>query len=456
MNRKYSIVIPSGAKRIIDTLSAEGHQAYIVGGCVRDSLIGLEPKDWDICTSATPNVTKKCLSGYRIIETGLKHGTVTVVCDDGQYEVTTFRIDGNYSDNRRPDSVQFVDDINVDLSRRDFTMNAIAYNEELGLIDPFNGVENIQDRRISCVGNPNDRFKEDGLRILRALRFSAVYGFDIDYYTALSIHKNVELLKNISVERINAELCKILSGEHVLKILLDYPDVITYIIPELKRCVGFNQNNRYHKYDVYEHTAHAVSNYIGNDVCVNVALLLHDSGKPGCYSENETGGHFYQHGYLSAKISESVVKRLRFDKQSQRDIIELVMFHDAVMEPNIKTARKWLNKVGEQQLRRLLDIRMADILAQSEYTLDERIERRNKMLEFVNKAIEERQCFSLRDLAINGHDIISLGLNEGEEVGEALNYALNAVIEGSVENEKRKLIELIKSQFDFRKQVNKQ
>lgn len=449
MNRCNNISIPFGAKTIIDKLISDGHQAYVVGGCIRDSLIGIQPKDWDICTSAPPSIIKKCLNDYRTIDTGIKHGTVTVICDDGQYEITTFRIDGNYLDNRRPSIVKFIDDINMDLSRRDFTINAMAYNEYDGLIDPFNGAEHIYDNRISCVGNPNDRFQEDGLRILRALRFSSVYGFDIDYYTALAIHKNVRLLDRISAERINAELCKILSGKNVLKILLDYPDVITVIIPELRRSIGFSQNNRYHKYDVYEHTAHAVSNYTGNDTCVNVALLLHDTGKPGCYSEDENGGHFYKHGLISAKIAEGVVKRLKFDKQSQKDIIELVMFHDSVMEPSIKTARKWLNKVGEQQLRRLLDIRLADILAQSGYQLDERIVRRNKMMEFVNTAIKENQCFSLKDLAINGHDVISLGLNEGEDIGEALNCALNAVIDGSVKNEKGKLIELIKSRFDI-------
>lgn len=449
MNHCNNISIPFGANTIIDKLISDGHRAYVVGGCVRDSLIGITPKDWDICTSAPPSIIKKCLDGYRIIDTGIKHGTVTVICDDGQYEITTFRIDGNYLDNRRPSIVKFIDDINMDLSRRDFTINAMAYNEYDGLIDPFNGAEHIYDNRIACVGNPNDRFQEDGLRILRALRFSSVYGFDIDYYTALAIHKNVRLLDNISAERINAELCKILSGKNVLKILLDYPDVITAIIPELRRSIGFSQNNRYHKYDVYEHTAHAVSNYTGNDTCISVALLLHDAGKPGCYSEDENGGHFHKHGLISAKIAECVVKRLKFDKQSQKDIIELVMFHDSVMEPSIKTARKWLNKVGEQQLRRLLDIRLADILAQSGYRLDERIVRRNKMMEFVNTAIKENQCFSLKDLAINGHDVISLGLNEGEDIGEALNCALSAVIDGSVKNEKGKLIELIKSRFDI-------
>ena len=449
MNHCNNISIPFGAKTIIDKLISDGHQAYVVGGCVRDSLMGIKPKDWDICTSAPPSIIKKCLNGYRTIDTGIKHGTVTVICDDGQYEITTFRIDGNYLDNRRPSIVKFIDDIDMDLSRRDFTINAMAYNEYDGLIDPFNGAEHIYDKRISCVGNPNDRFQEDGLRILRALRFSSVYGFDIDYYTALAIHKNVRLLDRISAERICTELCKILSGKNVLKILLDYTDVITAIIPELRRSIGFNQNNTYHKYDVYEHTAHAVSNYTGNDTCVNVALLLHDTGKPGCYSEDENGGHFYRHGLISAKIAEGVVKRLKFDKQSQKDIIELVMFHDSVMEPSIKTARKWLSRVGEQQLRRLLDIRLADILAQSGYRLDERIVRRNKMMEFVNTAIKENQCFSLKDLAINGHDVISLGLNEGEDIGEALNYALNAVIDGSVKNEKGKLIELIKSRFDI-------
>lgn len=438
------ITLPNGASKIIDVLSDSGFDAYVVGGCVRDSLLGLTPKDWDICTAATPKEVESCFRDYRIIETGLKHGTVTIVMDDGQYEVTTFRTDGVYSDNRRPDTVSFVKDIREDLSRRDFTINAMAYNHSVGVVDLFSGQEHLASGVISCVGNADDRFNEDALRIMRALRFASVYNFRIADETSDAIHKNTGLLKNIAVERVNTELCRFLCGQGVLELLLNYNDVITTIIPELKPCVGFEQNNRYHQYTVYDHIAHAVSNYKGIDIAIKIALLLHDIGKPTCYTKDENGGHFYGHGVPSSDISKEVLERLRFDNHTQRDVVELVLYHDAVIEPTTKTVRRWLNKVGEVQLSRLLDIRMADILAHAEGTQQSRIDRCDAVREIALEIIAEAKCFSLKDLAINGTDLMAIGIPEGKEIGVLLNKILSLVIDGELPNERDKIMEYIR------------
>lgn len=348
------ISIPRGAKDVLTILELNGFDSYIVGGCVRDSLLGLKPHDWDICTNAKPGEVLEAFEsrGTKTIKTGIKHGTVAVYFDKTEelYEVTTFRIDGDYSDNRHPDSVSFTDSLREDLSRRDFTINAMAYNDSTGLVDPFGGEKALQGKVISCVGNPADRFGEDALRILRALRFASVYGFQIDGKTEEAIRNLAPNLSNISPERINAELCKLLCGRGVLDVLLNYPDVITAIIPELGPCVGFEQNNPYHQYNVYDHISHAVANYDGSDVSIKIALLLHDVGKPQCYTEDKHGGHFYGHGIPSHDIAGTVTKRLRFD-------------HDAVIEPTPKTVRRWLNKIGEERFRQLLCVRMADIRA---------------------------------------------------------------------------------------------
>ena len=259
----HRISIPKGARAVLLNLRYENHEAYVVGGCVRDSLLGKEPKDWDICTSATPDEVKELMHrrGIKTIDTGLQHGTVTVDMGTvGKYEVTTFRIDGNYTDGRHPDYVEFTESIYKDLSRRDFTINAMAYNSA-GLIDPFHGRDDLQAGIIRCVGNPDERFEEDALRILRALRFAATYGFSIEEQTAAAIHKDAWMLKRIAAERINGELCKMLLGDGILNVLLNFSDVIATIIPEMEPCIGFEQNNKYHQYTVYEHIAHAVANY---------------------------------------------------------------------------------------------------------------------------------------------------------------------------------------------------
>ena len=441
----HNIIIPFGASTIIDTLNSHGFEAYIVGGCVRDSILGLTPKDWDICTEATPQEVESCFDGYRIIETGLKHGTVTVVMGDGQYEVTTFRTDGVYSDNRRPDSVEFVKDIREDLARRDFTVNAMAYNPSLGLVDPFGGQSDLAAGCISCVGNADDRFNEDALRVMRALRFASVYGFTIADETAEAVHRNASLLNNIAVERITTELCKLLCGKGCLDLLLNYSDVITTIIPELTPCVGFDQNNRYHQYTIYDHIAHAVSNYTGADVTTKVALLLHDIGKPQCYTEDENGGHFYGHGIPGKEIAEQVVDRLRFDGVTQKDVAELVLFHDSLIEPTPKAVRRWLNKVGETQLYRLLDMHTADALAHTAGMQQSRVDKCVEIRKIVDDIITSEQCFSLKHLKINGKDIISLGVPEGPVVGMILQGLLCRVIDEQVVNERDALIKVAES-----------
>lgn len=445
-----NIIIPYGAEVILNILRSANYDAYVVGGCVRDSLLGIQPKDWDICTSAKPDVVKNCLSvhGIRTINTGLKHGTVTADMGyEGMYEITTFRVDGEYSDGRHPDNIKFVSDIYTDLSRRDFTINAIAYNHN-GVIDPFNGMADLENGVVSCVGDPDDRFKEDALRILRAIRFASIYGFKIDDNTATSIHKNKSGLNSVSAERVQAELVKILTGEYVLDVLLKYSDVISEIIPEMGPCVGFNQNNRFHEFNVYDHISHAVSNYKGSDIVVKMALLLHDIGKPKCYSVDCNGGHFYGHGVQSRDISVNVLDKLRFDNKTKADVLELVLYHDSVIEPTQKTIRRWLRKIGEKQFRRLLDIQSADIMAHSKWTQQTRIEKLDAIRSVFDDVVKQEQCFQMRDLSINGNDIMRcFGISEGKMVGDMLGVALDGVVDGVVENSKERLVEYIKAQI---------
>lgn len=442
---KFNIKLPREAEDIIERLNEHGYEAYVVGGCVRDSILGRTPNDWDVCTSATPNKMIEIFKDCEVIPTGLQHGTVTIVIDHTPYECTTFRIDGDYSDNRRPDSVEFTTDIIQDLSRRDFTINAMAYNPRTGLVDPFGGANDIKSKVIRCVGNADDRFDEDALRVMRALRFASVYGFAISVETSDAIHRKAENLNNIAVERINIELCKLLCGRGVLDILLDYSDIISTIIPEIKPCIGFNQNNRYHQYTIYDHIAHAVSNYEGLDIIVKIALLLHDIGKPTCYTEDENGGHFYGHGVPSRDIAERVVERLKFDNRTKNGVVELVLYHDAVIEPTIKVVKRWLNKIGEEQLFRLLDIRMADILSHAEGTQQSRIDRCVAVRKIAEEVLASEQCFKLKDLAVNGNDLMQIGIPQGREIGNTLNWLLDMVINGETNNDKDELLNLVRA-----------
>lgn len=447
----FKIAVPRGAKAIVQGLRFADYEAYVVGGCVRDSFLQADPEDWDICTSATPEEMKEYFSriAVRTIDTGLKHGTITVDAGDlGKFEVTTFRVDGEYSDNRHPDTVEFTDSIYKDLARRDFTINAMAYNQA-GLIDPFHGLQDLENEVIRCVGTPDDRFREDALRILRAMRFASIYGFTIEEETAQSIHRNKGLLEHIAAERIQSELCKMLRGKNILNVLLEYGDVIATIIPEMGPCIGFDQHNRFHEYTVYDHIAHAVANYEGDDVVVKVALLLHDIGKPHCYTEDEKGGHFHGHGVVSQTLAADILDRLRFDTQSKKDVLDIVLYHDTVIEPTPKTVRRWLHKLGQKNFARLLDVRMADILAHAKDTQASRIKRCNALRTLLDIALKEQQCFQMKDLAIDGHDVMYVfSISEGKEVGKILKEALDAVIDGEVENTRPALLRyLFKKSF---------
>lgn len=451
-----NIELPDRVRFLLDLLHNCGHEAYVVGGCVRDSLIGIEPKDWDVCTSATPDEVEKLIEQhnsetetasemYRTFNIGKRFGTITVVDDVGMsVEVTTFRADGYYNDCRHPNQVVFVDSLETDLSRRDFTINAMAYSEETGLIDYFGGVTDLDNQVIRCVGVPDERFNEDALRILRALRFASKYAFELEPKTKEAIHNCAELLYYIAVERIQKELIGILFGKNCRPVLMEFSDVICLLIPEMTECVGFSQNNKYHQYTVYEHMVVAVSEYHGDDIYVKLALLLHDIGKPLCYSEDENGGHFYGHAEPSALIVESVLRRLKFDTRTVDTVTLLVKYHDIIIAPTKKSVRKWLNKLGVGIFERLQSMRRADILAHKQGTQDERLKTLDEICDIEAALIKEDSVFTLRRLAINGNDVISLGIIPGKAVGILLNKALNAVINEEVDNDKHLLMEYLR------------
>lgn len=441
---EIKINIPSDANEIIHTLQNHGHSAYVVGGCVRDSIIGRPIHDWDICTSATPNEMLEIFKDRKVIETGLQHGTITVVVNGEPYEITTFRIDGNYSDNRRPDSVTFTDSLIEDLKRRDFTINAMAYNDNEGLIDPFGGLEDLDNKIIYCVGNPVDRFNEDALRMLRAIRFACQLEFIIHPSIGwqLGYTDMIKKLNNISVERINNEFIKIIKTNQFHKRLVWNNGVFSLFIPELNNIIRFQQNNPYHAYDVFVHTIHALEKCKSDDLIVKLAVFFHDFGKPHCYQDGEDGfRHFKGHGKLSAEITDSIMKRLRFDNETRNSVVELVHYHDATFEVGKKYVKRWLNKIGEKQFRRLLEVRKADILGQKPDFEQSRIDKINNIEQILDEVIQENECFSLKDLAINGEDVKkAMMLKEGKDIGYWLKEILNKVIDGELNNNRDDLI----------------
>ena len=446
---KFKINIPADANELIHTLQNNGHSAYIVGGCVRDSILGRTPHDYDICTSATPSEMLEIFKDKKIIETGLQHGTVTVVVNGEPYECTTFRIDGIYSDNRRPDVVTFTDKLVEDLRRRDFTINAMAYNDEEGLIDPFNGMEDIKYKKISCVGRAEDRFGEDALRILRAIRFAAQLEFTIMPGTDREIHKQYKNLENISIERVNSEFCKIASSDDFCVELLLYKDVFSLFIPELKDMFDFPQNNPWHIWDVFGHTIHAVEYCDSDDLVVRLAVFFHDFGKPHSYQDGEDGiRHFKGHGKVSADMTDSIMKRLRFDNETRNNVVELVSYHDATFEIGKKYVKRWLNKIGEKQFRRLLQVKKADNKAQNLELSSDRIKELSEIESLIDEVLQEDECFSLKDLAVNGKDLIGVGYKAGKELGNTLNKLLQLVIDGDCPNEKEKLLQEAKKFMD--------
>lgn len=440
--KRINVEVPAPVNYIIQELEKCGHEAYMVGGCVRDSVLGRKPHDYDICTSATPDEILKAFPDEEIIPTGLQHGTVTILINKEPFEVTTYRIDGDYSDNRRPDNVTFTKNLVEDLRRRDFTINAMAYNPKTGLIDPFNGMEDIKYKKIRCVGSAEDRFNEDALRILRAIRFEAQLGFAGLPETMFEIERQYERLKNISIERINSEFCKIVASEQFCVELVLYPNVFSLFIPELKDLIGFQQNNPYHAYDVFDHTAHAIEKCESDDLVVRLAVFFHDFGKPHSYQDGEDGiRHFKGHGKVSAEITDSIMKRLRFDNETRNKVVELVYYHDATFEVGKKYVKRWLNKIGEKQFRRLLEVRRADIKGQKTDYEKSRIEKVDNIKKILEEILAEKSCFSLKDLTVNGNDVKEvMKLKEGKDIGYWLNEILKRVIDGELENNRDDLV----------------
>lgn len=465
INEERGFMIPEGAEYIIREFTKYGHPSFLVGGCVRDIILGRTPHDWDICTDATPeqmelmvhcmikneeHIEQYCKENgsvyakrhIKTIPTGLKHGTLTIVINDEPYEVTTFRCDGNYSDGRRPDSVSFTKSLVDDLQRRDFTINAIAYSLWEGFIDPFNGMKDIKKKIIRCVGNPYDRFNEDGLRIMRAVRFSAQLGFNIEECTKTAMNELVDNLDKVSNERINSELYKIMSSFNSY-LLITNKNILCKIIPEFKDCIDYNQNNPYHIYTLHKHTAIALIEEYYSDPIINLSILFHDIGKPHCCTIGKDGySHFKGHGRVSADMAEKIMKRLKFDNNTINKVKELVFYHDATFEVGKKYIKRWLNRLGEEQFKRLLRIRIADIKAQSFEYERERINKVTDIQMLLETVLQENECFTLKDLAINGKDLMEHGVPEGKTIGTILNTLLTMVIDGEINNDKDSLLQM--------------
>lgn len=439
------INIPTEVLSILEQLNNDGHSAYVVGGCVRDCLLGLKPGDWDICTSALPEQMKECFSEYHVIETGLKHGTLTIRLNHHSYEITTFRTDGDYIDCRHPEMVTFVSDIKEDLARRDFTVNAMAYHPVEGLIDLYGGQKDLQNRKLRCVGNSQKRLTEDALRIMRGLRFAATYGFSIAPETHKAMFETKQLLDKIASERIIVELKKLLLGEFCEMILLNYREIFGQIIPELIPMFDFHQRSPHHLYDVWTHTAKSVA-VSEKDILVRLAVLFHDIGKPKTFSQDENGvGHFYSHASAGAEITNNILKQMRFDGTTVTMVTELVKYHDAQIEPTEKSVKRWLNKIGQEQFKRLLLIKEAD--ATSTIHSEEKLKKIRDIKIVFSKIIEENACFRLKDLAISGDDLISLGIQKGRNIGEILSKLLHLVINDEISNEREALLYYVEKEY---------
>lgn len=470
----FKIDLPEEVEYVIDEIMSAGYEAYLVGGCVRDFIMGVIPKDYDVTTDATPDEVHRVFDNMdvHIINTGIKQGTVTVIRNHVPVEVTTYRTESTYSDNRHPDDVRFSKSLTDDLSRRDFTMNAIAWNSLRGknaevvqmtevdrtvtddgsFVDLFNGIADIKNNVIRCVGNPRDRFSEDALRIMRALRFASTLDFEIEGETAKAIFDLKDNLNNISRERIQKELEGLICGSAAERILREYANVIAVIIPEIVPMIGLDQCTPYHIYDVWEHSIRVVSGVPGEPV-LRLAALFHDIGKPPCFFKDEDGvGHFYGHPEVSAEMAGSIMRRLRFDNETRNKVLTLVRWHDFRPEATEKSVRKALVKVGAELFDEWIAIKRADNLAQAP-EITERQEYISEIEEIGHRLIEEEGTMSLKTLNISGKDLMELGVREGPEIGRILNELLADVLEERLTNEKPVLIEAARKAIDIDTEV---
>ena len=432
--------IPPRTNFILNRLRDAGFSAYAVGGCVRDSLLGLTPGDWDVCTSALPEETERVFSDLRVIETGLKHGTVTVLYEGEPFEITTFRRDGDYLDHRRPEGVTFVTSLEEDLRRRDFTVNAMAAGPDGAIIDPFGGRQDLEMGVLRCVGDPEARFREDALRILRAMRFSARFGFDVDLDTADAMERWAHLLSAVSHERVMKELTGMLTGRDCPHVLERFGEVLSAVLPEIVPAMGFDQRNPYHNKDVWGHTIEAVSKS-APDPLVRWALLLHDLGKPRCFTLDDRGiGHFYGHPEESARIAEEILTRLKSDNATKEAVCTLVRWHEGIVPAEKKNVRRWIGRLGREQLARLLEVKRADCLAHVDMPGSrQRYRDIVAFKEATARVLEAEECFTLRDLAIGGREVLAAGVEKGPAVGRYLERLLDLVLEDRCRNDRESL-----------------
>lgn len=436
------IQLPKKVSYIIETLAARGFEAYAVGGCVRDSILKRKPDDWDITTSALPYQVKQIFP--RTVDTGIQHGTVTVLVEKEGFEVTTYRIDGEYEDNRHPKEVSFTGELIEDLKRRDFTINAMAYNDEKGLVDAFDGAGDLEKGIIRCVGKAQERFEEDALRVLRGIRFAAQLGFTVEEKTRQAMAQLAGNLANISAERIQIELVKLLVSPHPELLRTAYELGITRVIlPEFDCMMPVKQENPHHKYTVGEHTLHALENIRSNKV-LRLSVLFHDMGKPATHTVDEEGiGHFYGHAKESERIAGVVLRRLKFDNDTRIKVEKLVRWHDHRMMAVGGQIRKTVNKVGEELFFDLLEVMRADVLAQSSYLQKEKLEELEKIKKEYAAIRQKGDCLSIRQLAVNGNDLMKAGI-KGRAIGEKLEWLLEKVLEEPSLNTREQLLEMLK------------
>jgi len=435
------IILPEKVNRIIQTLQENDYEAYAVGGCVRDTILGRVPDDWDITTSATPFETKSLFA--RTFDTGIEHGTITVLIDKEAFEVTTYRIDGKYEDSRHPSEVTFTRSLREDLLRRDFTINAMAYNETEGLVDIFGGMVDLRKKTIRCVGDARARFGEDALRILRAVRFAAQLGFEIEKDTQNGITELAPALANISAERIQVELIKMLTSPNPGMLKTAYELGITKVIlPEFDAMMNTTQENPHHKYSVGEHTIKAIE-AIRADKVLRLTMLFHDIGKPVMKKLDENGvAHFKMHDSKGAEMTKEILKRLKFDNDTMNKVVKLVQYHDYRMPAEPKNVRRAMNKIGEDIFPYYLEVRMADTLAQSEYLQEEKIQNIRDVRKRYEEILEKKECVSLKTLAVTGSDLIADGMKPGKDIGMVLNKLLEYVIDHPEANDKAMLLKL--------------
>lgn len=434
--------LPDTVVRLMELLESFGGECWLVGGGVRDSLLGKAAEDWDVAMGMEPELLMKGLreKGVRTEATGIAHGTVTVIWEGKGYEVTAFRTEGAYSDGRRPDYVAFTGDILSDLSRRDFTVNAMAYHENRGLLDPYGGQKDLENGIIRAVGIPEKRFKEDGLRVLRGLRFASVLGFEVEEETSKALKECKSMLKYVSKERINNEFFKYIVGQKAASLTGEYDEVIFEIFPELRPMKGFSQCTHFHHLEVWDHTLSALS-HTPPDLAVRLAVLFHDSGKPDSFTKDTKGcGHFKGHAAVSARLTEKFLNEIRCPRVLKEQVTELVAHHQDPLEKCKSEVRESLRKYGIEQFKRLMTVRRADACAKHPNHVKETLEKIACVDEMLGEVLRDGDCFSIKSLAVNGGDLLKIGYNPGPEVGAVLEWLLNEVIKGSLPNNVDRLL----------------